>query len=143
MPWEGGLPKTGAGVLKKEEEMMKQTGNEDDPIVVADHPHSDRRNWQPDDDSDEAAVGPPVLSKETLDAILADPEFTLFCLGCRIVVLARRKGASVEAIGKFCGESRTSMYRWFWLYEQVGTASLSQMGRDSDEKTSSINAAPS
>ena len=56
---------------------------------------------------------------------------------------ARRLGVAIRVLARLFGESKSSMHRWLWLYEQIGTASLSQMGQNGDEKHNSINEAVS
>jgi len=139
-----------------------------DEMIVQNHPHADRPNWWPGADDDDGllpgddAGWPPILSKETLDAVLPDPRFHIFVAVARVVVHARRAGAHIRALAPFVGESKSSLHRWLWLYEQIGTASLartpvptlseseqeqlrlrvralSQMGPNGDEKHNDLN----
>lgn len=118
-----------------------------DELIIPNHPHADQRNWMPGDDDDGlpfALAGgdagwPPIITKETLDAVVADPQFLMFVQVAKIVVLARRKGAALRVLARLLGESKSSMHRWLWLYEQIGTAALSQTGQNGGEKFNTIN----
>jgi len=70
---------------------------------------------------------------------MADPQFRIFVQAAKIVVLARRHGAAIRVLARLFGESKSSMHRWLWLYEQIGTAALSQTGQNGDEKLNTIN----
>jgi hypothetical protein len=76
-----------------------------------------------------------TLSKETIDAILANPKFRSFIAAAEIVVIARREGASLRSLAKILGESKSQLHRNLSLYEQIGSASLSQMGQASNQET--------
>jgi hypothetical protein len=118
-----------------------------DELMIPNHPHADQRNWMPGDDDDslpfdlpgDDAGWPPILTKETLDAVLGEPRFRLFVMAAKIVVLALRTGASIRVLARLFDESKSSMHRWLWLYEQIGTAALSQTGQNGDEKLNTIN----
>jgi hypothetical protein len=124
------------GIMSEREERTMDS----DELMVPNHPHADQRNWMPGDDDDGLpfdlpggdAGWPPILTKETLDAVRADPQFRNFVLAAQIVVLARRQGAAIRVLARLLGESKSSMHRWLWLYEQIGSAALSQLGQDGE-----------